>query len=68
MFLKNRNISSKIKSSKVTGYAALKVTLDEWQFSCHQIRCKCDKENEIDIYVNTALLYELALTATYLDG
>ena len=27
MFLKNRNISSKIKRSKVTDYAALKVNL-----------------------------------------
>ena len=32
VFLKNRNISSKIKSSKVTDYAALKIIIwfSEW--------------------------------------
>ena len=31
MFLKNRNISSKIKISKVTDYAALKKDITAWQ-------------------------------------
>ena len=49
MFLKNRNISSKIKRSKVTDYAALRRSLNK-DFTISDVGVGCGLKDDTDTH------------------